>query len=218
MMREILIMMRATGIAWGYAVTLGCLSAARLFWMDQAPDSGARASRFQVTAEAVLRTSPYIVLTASLFAILAIPLATWAVGSASWSLLKKYVYAFWLVLALYMVAFENADGLILISGAGLIILWFLMNHGSVNPARVHSKGSVRFQALLRTTDSKRSITILAILTVIACALSLFLFFGNGTKVYVSEIFAIYAVAAICQCLKTFAVIVHEQNAGPEEKR
>ncbi|HEY6413549.1 MAG TPA: hypothetical protein VIX42_07670 [Edaphobacter sp.] len=202
MMQEVLIIVRAMGIAWGYAVTLGCLYAARAFWIIQAPYFGTRASRFQGAAEAVLRTSPFIVLTSSMFTLTTIPLAAWSVGPASWSSLKRYIYGFWLVLALFIVASENADGLILISGAGLITLWFLRNRESLIPAGIQSKDSfARSDAF--ANGSRRNITVFAILTVITCVLSLELFLGNGTKVYVSEIIAIYAIACICQGLKTF---------------
>jgi hypothetical protein len=151
-----------------------------------------------------------------MFAILVIPLATWAVGSASWSSLRKYVYAFWLVLALFTVASANPDGLILISGAGLIILWFLKNRRRLSPGGQRLEGSVSIRMLLRTADSRRNITALATLAVTTCALSLFLFFGSGTKVYVSEIFAIYTIASIGQAFKTFGVIAHAQDASPDK--
>jgi hypothetical protein len=214
-MRKVLALLRAAGIAGVYAITLGCLFAAKQFWIDQAPNPGTGTSRLRMTAEAVLRTSPYIILTGMLFAILVIPLATWSVGSASWRSLRKYVYAFWSVLALFIVASGNPDGLILISGSGLIVLWFLRNRRSLSPARSRSKDGVRIQLLLRTADFTRKITVFTILIVIDCALSLFLFLGNGTKVYVSEIFAIYTVASICQGFRAFVVIVHGQNASPE---
>lgn len=214
-MRRALIIGRAMGLAWGYALTLGCLYGVRLFWTVQAPFSGTRGSRFQGAAEAALRTSPMIVIMSSFFALLVIPLAAWSVGSASWSSLKKYIYVFWLALVLYIIASGNADGLILISGAGLIALWFLRNRGGLNPTRTHSKECVGIQMPLQTDDSRRNIAVFAILIVITCALSLFLFFGNGTKRYVSEIFAIYAVACVCQGFRAFAMIMHEQNATPE---
>jgi len=215
MMQEVLSLVRATAIAWGYAITSGFLYGVRLFWTVQGPYSGTRASRFLEAAEAVLRTSPFIVLTSSMFTLIAIPLAAWSVGSASWSSLKKYIYGFWLVLALFIVASGNADGLILISGAGLITLWFLRNRESSTSSGIgiHSKDSLRIQIPLRMADSKRSVTVFAILTVITCVLSLELFLGNGTKVYVSEIIAIYVIACICQGLKTFQVIVRSQNAS-----
>ena len=207
-MRRAFIIVRATGLAWSYAVTLGCLYGVRLFLTVQTPSSGTRVSRLQGAVEAVLRTSPMIVIMSSFFALLVIPLAAWAVGSASWSALKKYIYVFWLVLALYIFAFGKADGLILISGAGLITLWFLRNRASLSLASTLSKERVGIQVPLRTADFRHSITALTILAVITCVLSLFLFLGNETKVYVSEMFAIYAVAAICQGFKAFATNVH----------
>lgn len=215
MIRVLISIIRSAFIAWLVAVTIGVLYAARVIWTSAMTHRAAHMSLFETTARTVLYTSPMIVMMSSFFALLAIPLAAWSVGSTSWSLLKKYIYGFWLVLAIYVVAFENADGLILISGAGLIILWILMNRGSLNPARWHLKHSVRFQMLLRTADYRRNLAVLALLTVIAGALSLFLFFGNGTKVYVSEMFAIYAVAIICQGFKAFATNVHGHDASSE---
>jgi hypothetical protein len=214
-MRRAHIILRATILAWSYAVTLGCLYGVRLFLTVQTPSSGISLSRFQGAAEAVLRTSPMIVIMSSFFALLVIPLAAWAVGSASWGSLKKSIYVFWLVLALDIVASGNADGLILISGAGLIALWFLRNRGSLNSTSAHSKESVGIQVPLQTADSRQNITAFTILAVIACALSLFLLFGNGTKAYVSEMFAIYAVAAICEGFKAFATNAHGPNASSE---
>ena len=127
--RKVLALLRDAGIACIYSVSLGCLFAARQFWIDQTPNRGPRLPRLRATAEAVLRTSPYIILTGMLFGFLAIPLAAWAIGSASWGSLRRYIYVLWSVLALYIITCESADGLILISGAGLIALWLLRNAG-----------------------------------------------------------------------------------------
>jgi hypothetical protein len=145
-----------------------------------------------------------------MFTLIAIPLAAWSVGSANWSWLRRYIYGFWLVLALLIVVSGNADGLILISGAGLIALWFLRN-------RSISEESSQIQMSLRMAGSGNNITVFAILAVIACVLLLFLFFGNGTKVYVSEICAIYTIACVFQGLKAFQVMERGQNAGRETK-
>jgi hypothetical protein len=206
-MQAVLIIVRATGIAWGYAITLGFLYGVRLFGLVQAPSSGTHISRFHEAVEAVPRTSPFIVLTGSMFAFIAIPLAAWSVGSASWSLLKRYIYGFWLVLALFIVVSGNPSGLILISGAGLIALWFLRN-------RLSSEESSKIQMTLRRNGSRSDITVLAVIT---CVLSLFLFFGNGTKIYTSEICAIYAIACVCQGFKAFPMIEHGQNASRKAK-
>jgi hypothetical protein len=201
MMQGIRIIVRAMGIAWGYAITLGLLYGVRLFGLVQAPSSGTHTSRFHEAVEAVLRTSPFIVLTGSMFAFIAIPLAAWSVGSASWWLLKRYIYGFWLVLALFIVVSGNPSGLILISGAGLVALWFLRN-------RLGSEESSKAQMSLRRDGSRSSITVFAILAMITCVLALFLFFGNVTKIYTSEIFAIYAIALVCQGFKAFPMIAH----------
>lgn len=214
-MRGALSIVRATGIAWGYAVTLGCLLVARQSWVDPRIHSGAFASWFETTAKTIWFISPYIVLIASLFALIATPLAAWAVGLASWNSSKRYIYAFWSVLALFIVASRNPDGLILISGAGLIALWFLMNRKNLRLARIRSKNSARIQMSLRTADSKRNITVFAVLIVITSIFPISLFFRNGTKVYVSEMFAIYTGASVCQGLKTFMVIACRQNESPE---
>jgi hypothetical protein len=206
MMQGIRIIVRAMGIAWGYAITLGLLYGVRLFGLVQAPSSGTHTSRFHEAVEAVLRTSPFIVLTGSMFAFIAIPLAAWSVGSASWWLLKRYIYGFWLVLALFIVVSGNPSGLILISGAGLVALWFLRN-------RLGSEESSKAQMSLRRDGSRSSITVFAILAMITCVLALFLFFGNVTKIYTSEIFAIYAIALVCQGFKAFPMIAHGQNAS-----
>ena len=205
-MQGIRIIVRAMGIAWGYAITLGLLYGVRLFGLVQAPSSGTHTSRFHEAVEAVLRTSPFIVLTGSMFAFIAIPLAAWSVGSASWWLLKRYIYGFWLVLALFIVVSGNPSGLILISGAGLVALWFLRN-------RLGSEESSKAQMSLRRDGSRSSITVFAILAMITCVLALFLFFGNVTKIYTSEIFAIYAIALVCQGFKAFPMIAHGQNAS-----
>jgi hypothetical protein len=210
MMQGIRIIVRAMGIAWGYAITLGLLYGVRLFGLVQAPSSGTHTSRFHEAVEAVLRTSPFIVLTGSMFAFIAIPLAAWSVGSASWWLLKRYIYGFWLVLALFIVVSGNPSGLILISGAGLVALWFLRN-------RLGSEESSKAQMSLRRDGSRSSITVFAILAMITCVLALFLFFGNVTKIYTSEIFAIYAIALVCQGFKAFPMIEHGQNAGRKAK-
>ena len=202
--------LRATGITWGYAVTLGCLLLVRQSWIDPRFHSGTLASRFWITAKTVWFLSPYIALTASLFALIAIPLAAWAVGSASWSSLKRYIYGLWIVLAMFIVVSGNADGLILISGAGLIVGWFLRN-------RSISEGSSQIQMPLRMAGSWSNTTVFAILTVITCVLSLFLFLGNGTKVYVSEIGVVYAIACVCQGLKAFPMMERRQNASRETK-
>lgn len=214
-MRRELIILRATGLAWAYSVTLGCLYGVRLFLTVQTPSSGTGALRFRGAAEAVLRTSPMIVIMSSFFALLVIPLAAWSVGSASWNLLKKYIYVFWLVLAFYIVASGNADGLIVISGAGLIALWFLKNRKSSDREEVNLNHNARVQRPLQMLGISSDFAVFVVLTAIACALSLVLFLGNGTKVYVSEIFAIYAVACVCQALKAFHVIGSGRNANPE---
>ncbi|NYF81311.1 hypothetical protein [Granulicella arctica] len=160
--------------------------------------------------EAVLRTSPFILLTGSMFTLIAIPLAAWSIGSASWNSLRRYIYGFWLVLALFIVVSGNADGLILISGAGLITLWSLRK-------RSISEDSSQIQISLRMHGSRNNITVAAILAAITCILSLFLFFGNGPKVYVSEICAIYAIACVCQSLNAFQMMERGQSAGRETK-
>lgn len=208
MTQGVRIIIRAIGIAWSYAITLGCLYGVRMFWLVQAPYSGTHTSRFHGAVEAVLRTSPFIVLTGSMFALIAIPLAAWSVGSASWSLLKRYIYGFWLVLALFIVGSGNSSGLILISGAGLIALWVLMN-------RLSSEKSSQIEMPSQIAGSKSKIVVFAILVVITCALSLFLFLDTGTKVYVSEICAIYAIACICQGLKVFSPLERSRNASHE---
>jgi hypothetical protein len=210
MMQGVRIIVRATGIAWGYAITLGFLYGVRLFGLVQAPSSGTYTSRFHEAVEAVLRTSPFLVLTGSMFALIAVPLAAWSVGSASWSLLKRYIYGFWLVLALFIVVSGNPSGLILISGAGLIALWFLRN-------RSISEERSQIQIPLRRTGFWSNITIFAILAVITCVVSLFLFFGNGTKVYVSEICAVYAIACVCQGIRVFPMTERGQDASREAK-
>jgi len=209
-MQGVRIIVRAMGIAWGYAITLGFLYGVRLFGLVQAPSSGTHTSRFHEAVEAGLRTSPFIVLTGSMFAFIAIPLAAWSVGSASWSLLKRYIYGFWLVLALFIVISGNPSGLILISGAGLIALWLLRN-------RLSSEERSKVQMSLRRDSSRSNITVFAILAMITCVLSLFLFFGDGTKIYTSEICAIYAIAFVCQGFKAFPMIEHGQNASRKAK-
>jgi hypothetical protein len=215
-MRVALMVLRATGITWIYAVILGCLLLVRQSWIDPRFYSGTFASRLQISAKTVWFLSPYIALTASLFALIAIPLAVWAVGSASWSSLKKYIYIFWSVLATAAVVSGNANGLILISGAGLIALWFLANLKRLNPAKVRLNHNPRVQMPLQKFGISSDFAVFAILAVITCVLSLFLFFGNGTKVYVSEIFAIYTIASVCQGFKAFAANVHGQNVSPEK--
>ncbi len=210
MTQEVLIIVRAMSIAWGYAITLGCLYGVRLFWLVQTPSSGTHTSRFHEAVEAALRTSPFIVLTGSMFALIAVPLAAWSVGSASWSSLKRYVYGFWLVLALYIVVSGNPSGVIVISGAGLIALWFLRN-------RSITEENSQIRTASRMAGSRSDITVFAIFAVITCVLSLFLFFGNGTKTYVAEICAIYAVACLCQGRKVFSTMQHGQNASRETK-
>jgi len=116
--------MRSAFIAWLFAVTIGVLYAARGFWISAMTHPATHMSLLETTARTVLYTSPMIVMMSSFFALLVIPLAVWSVGSTSWSSLKRYIYVFWLVLAAYIVAFGNADGVILISGVGLIGLWF----------------------------------------------------------------------------------------------
>jgi hypothetical protein len=210
MIQGVRIIVRAIGIAWGYAITLGCLYGARLFWLVQASDSEPHTSRFRAAVEAALRTSPFIVLAGSMFTLIAIPLAAWSIGSGSWGSLKRYIYGFWLVLALFIVVSGNPSGLILISGAGGIALWFLRN-------RLISEESSQMHMYLRREGSRSNIAIFAILAVITCSLSLFLFFGSGTKIYTSEIFAVYAIACICQGFKTFPIIEHGQNESHEAK-
>lgn len=217
-MRKALALIRALGIALVYAVTLGCIFAARQFWLEQTPSLKTGPSRFQIAAEAVLRTSPYIILTAMLFAFLAAPLAAWSVSSASWSSLKRYIYVFWLVLAIFIVASGNAGGLILISGAGLITLWFVTNRRSLNSNQVNLKSNARVQRPFEMLCISSDVAAFAVLAAVVCVLSLYLCLRNGTKVYVSEIFAIYVVACVCQGLKAFQVIGPGRNANREEPR
>ncbi len=205
-MQGVRIIVRATGIAWGYAITLGFLYGVRLFWLVQAPPPGSHISRSRGAVESVLRTSPFIVLTCLIISVIAIPLAAWSIGTASWNSLKRYIYGFWLVLALLIVVSGNPSGLILISGVGLIVLWFLRN-------RSIPEESSQIQMPLRRDGSRSNIAVFAILAMITCVLSLFLFFGNGTKIYTSEICAIYAIASICQGFKAFPMIEHGQNAS-----
>ena len=214
-MQEVLSLVRATTIAWGYAVTLGCLYAFRAFWLIETPHSGTYASRFHVAAETVLRISPIIILTSSMFTVIAIPLAAWSVGSGSWSSLKRYIYVFWLVLALSIVVSENANGLIMISGAGLITVWFLRNRATSIPVEIHSKDSSRIQVPLQMAGFRRDITVFIILAVITCLLCLALFLGRGTKVYLVEIIAIYTIACICQGLKAFTHHLNSRGSSSQ---
>jgi hypothetical protein len=210
MTKDVRIIGRAIGITWAYAVTLGCLYGVRMFWLLQAPHPGSFISRFHGAVEAALRTSPFIVLAGSIFAVIAIPLAAWSVGSASWSLLRKHIYGFWVVLALFILISGNADGVILISGGGLIALWLLRNLSI-------SKASPQTLVALRIAGFKRHITIFAILAVIACSLLFFIFVGHGTKVYVSEICGLYTIACVCQGFKVFLMTKPRENVERETK-
>ena len=210
---KVMALIRAAGVASVYAVSLGCLFAAKQFWIDQTPNPELGAFRLRVTAEAVLRTSPYIILTGMLFAFPAIPLAVWAVGSATWGSLRRYIYVFWLVLALYILVCENADGLILTSGAGLIAVWFVRNVG----LRLRSKNSLCGQTSLQTAGFTQRLTVFAALAAVMSVLFLFLFYGSGSKRYVSEILAIYLIACICQGIKVFRLTEQAQSANREVK-
>ena len=211
--RKVLALLRDAGIACIYSVSLGCLFAARQFWIDQTPNRGPRLPRLRATAEAVLRTSPYIILTGMLFAFLAIPLAAWAIGSASWGSLRRYIYVLWSVLALYIITCESADGLILISGAGLIALWLLRNAG----LSIRSRTNLSTNMPLRIGSCRREVTVFAALAVFVGILSIFLFYGSGSNRYLSEILAIYIVACICQVVKAFRLTEQARSANREVK-
>jgi hypothetical protein len=215
MTRALISIMRSAFIAWLFAVTIGVLYAARGFWISAMTHPATHMSLLETTARTVLYTSPMIVMMSSFFALLVIPLAVWSVGSTSWSSLKRYIYVFWLVLAAYIVAFGNADGVILISGVGLIGLWFLANRKNLNPEEVGLNHKPHIHMPLQRIDTRSDFGIFAVLISVVCALTLFLFFGNGTKAYVSEIFAIYAVACACQGLKAFQVNVRGRNLSPK---
>ena len=209
-MQKMRLIVRTTGITWIFSITLAFVYSMRLFWLMEIPHPGAITLRMSKTVGEVLYSSLYTTLSGSIVAFIAIPLAAWSIGSASWGSLKRYIYSFWSVLALFVVVSGNPSGLILISGAGLVALWFLRN-------RLSSEESSKVQMSLRGDGSRSNITVFAILAMITCALSLFLFLDNGTKIYTSEIFAIYALACICQGLKTFQVMERGQNAGRETK-
>lgn len=201
-MQKMRLVVRTAGITWIFSITLAFVYSVRLFWLMEIPHPGAITLRMSKTAGEVLYSSLYTILSGSMVAFIAIPLAAWSIGSVSWSLLKKYVYGFWLVLALFILASGNADGMILISGAGLIALWFLRNRSTSADSSQNNKP-------LRVVGRKSHIVAFMILIAITCILLLVLFFGHGTKVYAAEICAIYASACVCQGIKILVIRNHE---------
>jgi hypothetical protein len=197
MMRKVLRLVSAAALPFSFGITLGFLSEATWLLKTYVPKWNAGAVHGLLLAMKFFLdiSTLLIVVYSSLFCLLLIPLTAWSVGSASWGSLDRFIFVFWLVLALFAVVSGNPNGLILLFGVGLILLWFLRNRERLVPVKIRSNDIIALVALILFT----------------CVLSIGMLFRDESRIYFAEISAIYVVACVCQGFKIFPALITQMR-------
>lgn len=208
-MKVLTILLRAFGLTYAYALTLGYCFAIRGFWSVN--DSTDLIPRLITSLKASYYTSMFILISVSFIAILTLPLASWSIGSTSLSLIRKPLFAFWLILMLIIIFWPDADILAIVTGVGLLTIWILRNRKMLIRTTSQIEESLHTEASISVVNTFLNFVVLAILILISFLLYMY-FLYHRFDLFSGTIITIYTTSCIFQACRACLGLFRSQHA------